>query len=72
MGYGILVAETEQGMGFPSYQIIGAVDSPDEARELANNYLAYGPNNDCLAPDRFVINRRGDGGFYTRRETVEL
>ena len=69
MEYGILTAESDGG----EYQIIGAVDSPDEARELMQSYfLSASFDCDCpnLAPDRFVIHRRGIGGWYTRRETV--
>jgi hypothetical protein len=68
MEYGILTAESESG----DYQIIGPVDSIDEAREIARNYLAHGPESDCLAPDRFVIHRRGPWGWYTIREIVNL
>jgi hypothetical protein len=73
MEYGILIAESDCALRtIGEYQIIGAVDSPSEARELAQNYLANGPDSACLAPDRFVIHRRGHGGWYTVRETVEL
>ena len=69
MEYGILVAEQED----PSaYQIIGAVWSLVEARELAENYFANGAENDCVVPDEFVILRRNENGFYTRREKFEL
>ena len=74
MEYGILVVEADvEGIGvWDHYQIIGPVDSITEAREIAHNYLAHGPESDCLAPDRFVIHRRGHGGWYTVRETMEL
>lgn len=61
MEYGILVAVAEDG----SFQIVGAVDSREEARELANGYMRIGPENDYLAPWEFVIHRRGAGGAYT-------
>ena len=64
MEYGILTAENDSG----DYQIIGAVWSLDEARELAQNYIVHGPACDCVNPDRFIILRRGPEGFYTVRE----
>jgi hypothetical protein len=71
MEYGILVAESDtEGIGVWTYQIIGAVDSLEEAREIAQNYTVHGPDSDCLAPDRFVIVRRGQWGWYTRRELL--
>lgn len=60
MNYGILVAVSEDG----AFQIIGMVDSRDEALELANEYTALGPSNDCLAPWEFQIHKRGRSGFY--------
>jgi len=66
MEYGILVVESEDGQ----YQIIGPVDSVAEAKEIAQNYTVHGPDSDCLAPDRFVIVRRGQWGWYTRRELL--
>ena len=66
MEYGILIAESEDGQ----YQIIGAVDSVADAKEIAQNYTVHGPDSDCLAPDRFVIQRRGPGGWYTVRELL--
>ena len=73
MEYGILIAESDCALRtIDEYQIIGAVDSPEEARELAQNYLANGPDSSCLAPDRFVIHRRGEWGWYTIREIVNL
>jgi hypothetical protein len=74
MEYGILVVEADvEGIGvWDHYQIIGPVDSIDEAREIAQNYLVNGPESGCLAPDRFVIHRRGPWGWYTIREVVNL
>jgi len=68
MEYGILAVEDEEG----HYQIIGAVWSIAEARELVENYFAHGADNGCIAPDSFVIHRRGPEGFYTVREPLEL
>jgi hypothetical protein len=68
MEYGILVAESEDGQ----YQVIGAVDSIDEARELAEKYLVRAVDSGSIAPDRFVIHRRGEWGWYTVREPLEL
>ena len=68
MEYGILVAESEDG----AYQVIGAVWSLDEAQELKDQYIVAGPDNDYVAPERFVIHRRGDTGAYTVREPFEL
>ena len=72
MEYGILIAESDSGSDVQGYQIIGAVDSVSDAKELAQNYLVHGPDSGCLAPDRFVINRRGGWGWYTRRELLEV
>ena len=67
MNYGILVAECED-----IYQIIGAVDSKDEALELAREYeRTADPDHDC-PPEVFVINRRDDAGRYTVREVLEV
>jgi hypothetical protein len=71
MEYGILIAESDCAQRtIGEYQIIGAVDSLEEAREIAQNYTVHGPDSDCLAPDRFVIVRRGQWGWYTRRELL--
>jgi hypothetical protein len=73
MEYGILTAESlETPNVIGDYQIIGPVDSIDEAREIAQSYLTHGPESDCLAPDRFVIHRRGPWEWYTIREIVNL
>ena len=62
---GILVVECDD-----MYQIIGAVDSKDEALELAREYLpTANMEQDCL-PEAFVINRRDDAGRYTVREAL--
>ena len=66
MNYGILAVESED-----MYQIIGAVDSKDEALELAREYeRTADPNRDC-PPESFVINRRDQFGRYTVREVLE-
>jgi len=71
MEYGILVAESDCALRtIGEYQIIGAVDSLEEEREIAQNYTVHGPDSGCLAPDRFVIVRRGEWGWYTRRELL--
>jgi adenylylsulfate kinase-like enzyme len=72
MEYGILVAEQKIGETWGGYQIIGSVSSIAEAREMAANYMKYGPNNGLLAPDLFVIRRRDEKGWYTRREPFGL
>jgi hypothetical protein len=67
MNYGILVAECDD-----MYQIIGAVDSKDEALELARGYeRTADPDRDC-PPETFVINRRDDVGRYTVREALDV
>ena len=66
MEYGILIAIGADG----SFQVIGAVDSQDEALPLADEYIRLGPDNDYLAPERFEIHRRGDGGAYTLIEPL--
>ena len=68
MEYGILVVENDEGR----YQILGAVWSLDEARELADTYFANGYKAGCIAPDSFAIHRRGVTGMYTNREPFEL
>jgi hypothetical protein len=64
MEYGILVAIDEE-YGF---QVVGEVDSLEEASTLADEYLAFGPENNLLCPWEFQIHRRGPGGFYTTIE----
>jgi hypothetical protein len=71
MEYGILVAEQEIGETWGGYQIIGPIDSIDEAKEHIANYITNGPECDLLAPDRFVILRRDTNGYYTRREVIK-
>lgn len=66
MEYGILIAEDFDG----HYQIVGAVASRDEARELANNYCDRGPAEEMVAPERFIIHRRGQRGWYNEREVL--
>jgi hypothetical protein len=67
MNYGILVVECDE-----LYQIIGAVDSKDEAFELAREYeRTADPDRDC-PPGQFVINRRDHVGRYTVREMLEV
>lgn len=61
MEYGILVAVAEDG----SFQIVGECDNRDDAKFLADEYIAHGPENDYLAPWEFQIHRRGKGGAYT-------
>ena len=71
MEYGILVVEDSGGL----YQILGAVWSLDEARELAENYERHaGPENPnaSVPPESYVIIRRNAVGWYTKRETFEL
>ncbi len=69
MEYGILVVEGEEGQ----YQILGAVSSVAEAIEMVKGYeRCMGPDNPeaCLPPFEYVINRRGPGGYYTKREVI--
>lgn len=61
MEYGILVAVAEDGQ----FQIINAVDNINEAKLLADEYVAHGPENGYVAPWEFQIHRRGNGGAYT-------
>ena len=71
MGYGILVVED----GNELYQILGAVWSLEEARELANNYEVHAdPDNPntTVPPSEYVIIRRNANGWYTKREPFEL
>lgn len=67
MNYGILVVECD-GI----YQIIGAVDSKEEALELAPQYeWTANVDRDC-PPEMLVINRRDDAGRYTVREVLNV
>ncbi len=71
MEYGILIVED----GNELFQILGSVWSLAEARELAQLYeRAAAPENPdaSVPPTEFVIHRRGPGGYYTRREPLEL
>lgn len=71
MEYGILVVED----GNELYQILGAVWSLDEARELADAYVcAADPENPDTAvpPEQFIILRRNPNGYYTKREALEM
>ena len=74
MEYGILVAEHDgagyEVCGVSAFQIVSSVDSIDEAKEHIANYIVHGPECDLLAPDRFVIVRRDQNGYYTRREVI--
>ena len=70
MEYGILVVEDDNGL----YQILGAVWSLDEAREMIGNYerIASPDNPDTpVPPTEYVLIRRNSNGFYTRREVFE-
>jgi hypothetical protein len=67
MNYRILVVECDD-----MYQIIGAVDSKEEALELAREYeRSANVDRDC-PPESFIINSRDDVGRYTVREELEL
>ena len=46
MEYGILIAVGEEG----TFQILGAVDSREEAKQLADEYVWLGPDNGYVAP----------------------
>lgn len=61
MEFGILVAVAEDG----AFQIISEVDSREEAKTLADEYIAFGPDEGYIAPWEFQIHRRGNGGAYT-------
>jgi hypothetical protein len=66
MNYGILVVESDD-----IYQIIAAVDSKDEALELASEYERSARSDRDCPPETFIINRRDDAGRYTVREVLE-
>jgi hypothetical protein len=68
MNYGILVAVAEDG----SFQIVGEVDNRDEAKTLADEYIALGPDNGYVAPWEFQIHRRGNGGAYTNIDHLQF
>ena len=67
MEYGILMAIAAGG----TFQIVGAVASRDEAKELIVGYVTFGPECDCLAPSFFEIHRRDSQGLYTEIESIE-
>ena len=68
MEYGILMVEDGAG----GYQVVAAVSSVDEARELAWGYgRSARPDWDC-APEGYVIHRRDERGRYTVREEFDL
>jgi hypothetical protein len=67
MNYGILVVECDD-----MYQIIGAVDSKEEALELAREYERTADIERDCPPESFVINRRDDVGRYTVLEVLEV
>ena len=66
MEYGILVALNENR----DFQIVGAVSSVEEAKELIRNYFTVGVNAYWMPPDSFQIHRRGVTGGYTHIEVV--
>lgn len=68
MEYGILIAVGEDG----GFQVVGAVDSRGEAKLLADEYIAHGPDNGYVAPWEFQIHRRGNGGAYTSIDHLNL
>jgi hypothetical protein len=51
---------------------IGAVDSKDEALELAREYERTANSDRDCPPESFVINRRDDVGRYTVREVLDV
>jgi hypothetical protein len=67
MNYGVLVVECDD-----MYQIIGLVDSKDEALELALEYERTADVDRDCPPETFVINRRDDVGRYTVREVLNV
>jgi len=66
MEYGILVVEDGAG----GYQVVAAVSSVAEARELAWGY-GRSAGDDCV-PEVYVIHRRDGRGRYTVRELFDL
>lgn len=71
MEYGILIVED----GNELYQVLGTVWNLEEARELAENYVSCAdPCVDyaSVAPESFVIVRRGPEGFYSKSEPFVL
>lgn len=65
-GYGtVLIAE-----GDGHYQVVGLPDNEREARLMAAHYVLNGPEQDFVAPVRFVLHRRGQHGYFS--ETIEL
>ena len=68
MEYGILIAVGGEG----TFQILGAVDSREEAKQLADEYVRLGPDNGYVAPWEFQIHRRGKGGAYTSIDHLQF
>ena len=64
---GILIAIGESG-----FQVVAAVDSVDEAKELIAGYIEFGPTSESsvLPPTEFQIHLRDERGWYTRIEKV--
>jgi hypothetical protein len=63
---GILVAESAN-----RYQIISEVSTPAGARSLARGYFLNAHEFEMLTPERFVVVRPDQRGFYTRREILD-
>jgi len=62
MNNAFLMAVAEDG----AFQIVGETSSLEEARDMADNYTAHGPDDGCIAPMEFQVHMRGAGGWYTR------
>lgn len=65
---GILIAIGDGG----TFQVICAVISTDEAREMIADYETYGPHANLLAPEYYEIHRRRNDGAYRRIERIEV
>ena len=71
MEYGILVVEDGNGL----YQVLSAVHTVAEAREVALDYeINANPDSaDCSVPPyMYVIHRRNGHGYYTVQERLFL
>jgi hypothetical protein len=64
---GVLMAIGVEG----SFQVVGIVSTTEEAIEMADGYIAAGPEGLALCPEEFQIHWRTGRGFYTRLERWE-
>jgi hypothetical protein len=68
MSYGILIARSDA-----EFQVVAEVSSPEEALELAHDYIAAAnPDAGDCPPEEFEIHRRNQTGRFLLIEKVDL